>query len=298
MTHASLAGDYERVRRAIEFLRANAARQPDLGAVAAHLALSPAHFQRLFRRWAGVSPKRFLQYLNASQAKQLLRKSVSVLDTAFSVGLSGPGRLHDLILSSEAVTPGQYARRGAGLTIRYGLHDSPFGRCLLASTERGLCALRFVDGGAEDEALAELRQEWPRARCVADESATASAARSIFAGRPARLLLFLEGTNLQLKVWEALLRLPEGTALSYRDLAERIGSPRATRAVASAVGANPIAYLIPCHRVLRAAGELGGYRWGLERKALMLAREQARGDAAQAAARPLAGSTRGGRSHG
>jgi AraC family transcriptional regulator of adaptative response/methylated-DNA-[protein]-cysteine methyltransferase len=274
-----VSADYERIRRAIEFIRANASEQPSLAEVASSVGLSPSHFQRLFRRWAGVSPKRFLQHLNATAAKRLLRDSRSVLDTALEVGLSGPSRLHDLIVSSEAVTPGQYARRGEGLTLRYGLHDSLFGNCLLATTERGVCALRFVEPGQEGRTLDELREEWPRAKFTRDQPVTAAVARTIFAERRStQILLYLEGTNFQLKVWEALIRIPDRSVTSYDDLARRIGRPQAARAVANAVGANPIGYLIPCHRVLRSSGAWGGYRWGLARKELMLMREFVRAD--------------------
>ncbi len=283
--------DYDRIRRAIDFLRKNAPAQPRLAKVAAHVGLSEAHFQRMFRRFAGVSPKRFLQFLTAAEAKRLLRESTSVLDTAFSIGLSGPSRLHDLLLSTEAVTPGEYARRGTGLTLRHGLHDSPFGRCLLATTERGLCAVRFVDAATAAPALAELRNEWPSARFVHDPRTTAAVARSVFGERKKPLLLFLQGTNFQLKVWEGLLRLPESTTISYSDLARRLGCPNATRAVASAVGDNPIGWLIPCHRVLRSSAALGGYRFGLERKELLLARELAklRGEGVRDAPPPRSG---------
>lgn len=286
-----MSRDYERIRRAIEFLRTSAAEQPRLATVAAHVGLSEAHFQRLFRRFAGVSPKRFLQFLTAVEAKRLLRESTSVLDTAFATGLSGPGRLHDLLLATEAVTPGEYARRGSGLTLRHGLHDSPFGRCLLATTERGVCALRFVDPATEELLLAELHEEWPLARFVADPRATGAVARALFGGRKGPLLLFLQGTNFQLKVWEGLLRIPEGTTISYADFARRLGCPNATRAVANAVGDNPIGWLIPCHRVLRSSGALGGYRFGIERKELLLAREMAlaRGEASADGARGAAG---------
>ena len=294
----AMDSDYERIRSAIGFLRDRARRQPRLATVAAHVGLSPAHFQRVFRRWAGVSPKRFLQFLSAAEAKRLLRESRTVLDTAFAVGLSGPGRLHDLLLSTEAVTPGEYARRGAGLTLRHGLHDSPFGRCLLTTTERGVCALRFVEAAAQERALAELREEWPQARFVEDARGTARVARALFSRRQEPILLFLQGTNFQLKVWEGLLRIPEGATISYADLARRLGVPRATRAVASAVGDNPIGWLIPCHRVLRSSGALGGYRWGIERKELLLAREMARARGAGEADATRTGRGPRERSHG
>ena len=270
--------DYARVKDAIMFIASNASEQPTLEDVAAHVGLSPYHFQRLFRRWAGVSPKRFLQHLNASRAKVLLRDSMPVLDTAFAVGLSGPGRLHDLIVMTEAVTPGEYAAHGDGIAIRYGVHETPFGPCLIAVTDRGICALRFTDEDNVENAVAELERDWRRATLVRDDSGTSASVRTIFdrAGdATGPLPLLLRGTNFQLKVWEALLRVPETCLISYGDLAERIGMPSATRAVASAVGANPIAFVIPCHRVLRSSGALGGYRWGLDRKVVMLEREMA-----------------------
>jgi AraC family transcriptional regulator of adaptative response/methylated-DNA-[protein]-cysteine methyltransferase len=273
-----LDSDYVRIKDAIMFIAGNASAQPTLEDVATHVGLSPYHFQRLFRRWAGVSPKRFLQHLNASRAKVLLRDSMPVLNTAFAVGLSGPGRLHDLIVTTEAVTPGEYAAHGDGIAIRYGVHETPFGPCLIAVTDRGICALRFTDEDNVENAVAELERDWRRATLVRDDSGTSAFVGTIFdrAGdATGPLPLLLRGTNFQLKVWEALLRVPETCLISYGDLAERIGMPSATRAVASAVGANPIAFVIPCHRVLRSSGALGGYRWGLDRKVVMLEREMA-----------------------
>ena len=269
--------DYEKIKQAIHYVRANASTQPSLEEIAGTVDLSPAYFQRMFRRWAGVSPKRLLQYLNAAEAKQLLRESIPVLEAAFAVGLSGPSRLHDLIVSTEGVTPGEYAERGQGLDIRYGWHGSPFGCCLIGLTERGVCALRFADSSEVEDELDQFREEWSRARLIKDQHRTSKVVEKIFKTEiPRQLLLHLRGTNFQLKVWEALLRIPEHCVASYSDLANRLGIPTATRAVANAVGANPIAFLIPCHRVLRSTGELGGYRWGLDRKAVMLARELAR----------------------
>jgi len=270
-----MVSDYDRIKDAILFIMESAPRQPSLDEISGRIGLSPSRLQRLFTAWAGVSPKRFLQYLTAEEAKRLLRDSVPVLDAAFALGLSGPGRLHDLIVAAEAATPGEYARFGAGLSIRYGVHDTPFGPCLVGLTDRGVCALRFSDDPEAAAQIAELRAEWRRADLARDDGAAARAADAIFGGsiRKEPLSLFLKGTNFQLKVWEGLLRIPEGCALSYGDLARRLGMPSSSRAVAAAVGSNPVAYLIPCHRVLRASGALGGYRWGLERKAAMLARE-------------------------
>ncbi len=284
-----MQSDYEKIKQAIEYVRTHASAQSTLEQIAATVGLSPAYFQRLFRRWAGVSPKRLLQYVNAAEAKRLLRESTPVLEAAFAVGLSGPSRLHDLIVSTEAVTPGEYAEHGSGLEIRYGWHDSPFGCCLIGLTDRGVCALRFADPSEVEGELDQFREEWAQARLTKDQLATSEVIEKIFnsevPGRGSGLInprcgghffLHLRGTNFQLKVWEALLRIPEHCVTSYSDLASRLGIPTATRAVANAVGANPIAYLIPCHRVLRSTGELGGYRWGLDRKAVMLTRELAR----------------------
>lgn len=285
-----MSTDYERVRDAILYIEAHASEQPELDDVARHIGLSPAHLQRTFRKWAGISPKRFLQALTASRAKELLRESRPVLDTAFEVGLSGSGRLHDLMIATEAMTPGEYKRGGAGLQIRYGEHETPFGRCLLGATDRGIVGIRFFDKDHETSTIAEFTAEWPNADLERDDCGTASLARQVFesgiadggggAGadtdsREPKVNLLLRGTNFQIKVWEALVRVPEGTLIAYSELASRMGIPSSTRAVASAVGANPIAYLIPCHRVLRASGELGGYRWGADRKAVMLERELA-----------------------
>ena len=272
-----MQSDYERVRAAITCIAENAADQPTLEQVAAHVGLSPYHFQRLFTRWAGVSPKRFLQHVTATRAKALLRDSRPVLDTAFEVGLSGPGRLHELLVTAEAMTPGEYRRHGEGVTVRYGYGDSPFGRCFVASTDRGICSLQFVEAEADARALERVEHEWPKARFERDDESAGRVIDEVFGSSGSATALpspvHLRGTNFQLQVWEALLRVPEGCVISYGDLAERIGVPAATRAVANAVGANPVAYLIPCHRVLRSSGELGGYRWGVDRKLVMLERE-------------------------
>ena len=269
--------DYDRIAQAIAYLEAHVAERPSLPNVARVTGLSPFHFQRLFRRWAGVSPKRLLQYMTAQRAKAALRNGRTVLDAAYDTGLSGPGRLHDLLVSVEAVTPGEVRAAGAGVTIRWGQHETPFGRCLVAVTDRGVCQLAF-DQERLGDLLGRLEREWPAARLQRDQAGTAPFVRRIFAPRHrARPLpLHVRGTNFQLKVWEALLRIPPGTTTSYGDLADRIGAPGAARAVGSAVGANPVAYVIPCHRVLRASGALGGYRWGTDRKRVMLAREAVR----------------------
>jgi len=269
-----MSSDYQRIARAIHFIRERAEAQPTLDEVAEFLGLSPFHFQRLFSRWAGVSPKRFLQHLTAEHARALLRSSKTVLETSFEVGLSGPGRLHDLLVAVEGATPGEIRSGGAELVIGYGLHATPFGDCLLAATARGICRLEFIDGGPA-EAVARLRAAWPEAQIREDRELSAGYCRRIFhpVAHDGQLTLQLRGTNFQLQVWQALLRIPAGTVTSYGDLAARLGAPSASRAVGSAVGRNPIGYLIPCHRVLRGDGELGGYRWGTERKLAILGRE-------------------------
>lgn len=269
-----LSEDYARVEQAIRFLESNARRQPGLAEVAAHVGLSEYHFQRLFTRWAGISPKRFLQFLTKENAKALLART-SVLSAAYEAGLSSPGRLHDLLVQTEAVTPGEYRSGGAGVDIAYGFHPSPFGECLLGVTGRGVCFLGFVES-SRPAALEELRQNWPNAALTESPSRTAPLVESIFGSRPAAPLnLHLRGTNFQIKVWEALLRLSPGETTTYRGLADRIGQAGAARAVGSAVGRNPLAYLIPCHRVLRQVGGFGDYRYGSARKKAILMREDA-----------------------
>lgn len=270
--------DYARVERAIRFLASNRGRQPELAEVAASVHLSEYHFQRLFQRWAGISPKRFLQYLTKEDAKRRLRESASVLEAALGAGLSGSGRLHELLVECEAVTPGDIRRAGAGLEVRYGFHPSPFGDCLLAATPRGICALRFVGSTGRAAEIEALRREWPNAHWIHEPKSTGALARHAFLGfaRSGALRLHLRGTNFQIKVWEALLALPEGCVTTYSALAGAIGHPGSARAVGGAVGHNPIALLIPCHRVLRSAGDVSGYRWGSARKQAILARESAR----------------------
>jgi AraC family transcriptional regulator of adaptative response/methylated-DNA-[protein]-cysteine methyltransferase len=274
--------DYRRIEQAIAYLEEHALEQPSLDDVAEHIGLSSYHFQRLFKSWAGVSPKRFLQYLTIENAKKLLRESVSVLDTALDVGLSGPSRLHDLFVSVEAMTPGEFKDQGKELLISYGFHATPFGECLLAVTPRGICSLAFVEPKARSVALNELQETWQEATLVENQSAGKDAIKTIFGQTrnktQAPLKVLLRGTNFQVKVWQALLRIPEGTVVSYGSLADAVGHPGAHRAVGTAVGHNPVAYLIPCHRVLRANGEIGGYHWGTTRKRAILAREAAFSD--------------------
>ena len=279
------AMDYARIERALRFLNANQLRRPSLEEIAAHVHLSQFHFERLFQRWAGTSPKRFLQYLTKEHAKTLLRDSKSLLDVAGESGLSGVGRLHDLFVSCEAVTPGEYKLRGKGVTIRYGFHPTPFGECLLGLTERGVCDLRFLTT-PKPAALRELRDDWSGAELLEDASETEAICRQIFdatsGNRHTPFHLHLRGTNFQLKVWQALLTIPPGSLTNYGSLAAKIRAPKAQRAVGSAVGRNPIAYLIPCHRVIRSLGVIGDYRWGTARKQAMLAWEASRVEERQA----------------
>jgi len=275
--------DYRRIERAIEFLTVRAARRPPLDEVAAHVGLSPFHFQRLFLRWAGTTPSRFVRYLTAEHARACLRDARSVLHAALDAGLSGPGRLHDLMVNVCAVTPGEARGRGAGLRMAYGIHATPFGPARIAVTARGIAGLEFLDASADGDPRGgpgALSEAWPEADLIHDPAGTAPWIRRIFEAGPGTaerpLPVLLRGTNLQLRVWEALLAIPEGAVTSYGRLAAALGRPKAARAVAGAVAANPIAYLIPCHRVLRETGAIGGYRWGENRKRAILGREFAR----------------------
>jgi AraC family transcriptional regulator of adaptative response/methylated-DNA-[protein]-cysteine methyltransferase len=266
--------DYQRMADTLAWISDHFEEQPTLSDIAARAGTSPYHFQRLFSRWVGLSPKKYVQYLTLERAKASLDASQSVLTAAFSSGLSGPGRLHDLFVNVEGVTPGEYKRGGAGLVIRHGVHDSPFGPCLLMHTERGICGLAFVDGDRDESTLASMAARWPKARLLDDAGAGAALASRIFAPRRGdALTVLLHGTPFQIQVWEALLRIPPGAVTSYQALADRIGKPNASRAVGTANGANPVSYLIPCHRVIRKSGALGGYRWGLGRKLAMLSHE-------------------------
>ena len=270
--------DYDRVERAIRYIAANRLEQPSLDEVADAMGLSPFHAQRMFSRWAGLSPKRFLGLLTVEHAKSLLRSSESVLGAAFEVGLSGGSRLHDLFLSFEAITPGEYKSQGAELQLRWGVHETPFGPALLVASDRGLSRLEFMVGGRLERALAEAKADWPLSSLSEDASATMPYAEAAFGkhqdAQPLRL--FAKGTPFQIQVWRALMRIPDGSAVSYGDLAAELGRPGIARAVGRACGANRIGVLIPCHRVLRETGALGGYRWGLERKQAVLAWESSR----------------------
>lgn len=271
------AEDYRTVEQAIRFLEANFRRQPSLDEMAASVHLSKYHFERLFKRWAGITPTQFLRFLTLEHAKDTLRQSTSVLQATYEAGLSSPGRLHDLFVTFEAITPGEYKRRGAGLEIAYGFHDTPFGRCLLATTPRGICGLSFLPDGDGQVTLRELKARWPQAHFYEDPLQTGPLVEQIFAPGPHRLPfhLMLKGTNFQVKVWQALLAIPPGAMVSYQDVAAYIGQPNATRAVGSAIGRNPVAYLIPCHRVISRTGQIHLYHWGTARKKAMLAREAA-----------------------
>ena len=274
---------YDQVGQALEFIASNWEEQPGLGDVADQVGMSEHHFQRLFSRWVGLSPKKFLSVLTLDQARRRLDNSVSVLDAAYDSGLSGPGRLHDLFVSYEAMTPGEYKAQGAGMVIRHGWHDSPFGRTLLMVTDRGLCGLAFLDERGEDGCFQDMADRWPQARFVEDLAETGALMQVIFrqpgeepmgSGQPLRL--FIKGTEFQVKVWEALMELPQASLTTYGDIAKRLNMPTgAARAVGTAVGMNPISWLIPCHRVIRNSGALGGYRWGLPRKLAMMGWEAA-----------------------
>ena len=295
---ATLTADYSRIEKAIRYLdrerpfaRSSAAgpapnsapnsapsSAPSLAQVAKHVGLSESHFQRMFTRWAGISPKRFVQHRTAEVVKRLLREQRPVLEATYEAGLSGPGRLYDLVVNAEAVTPGELQRGGLGVTVSYGFHPTPFGECLIAVTPRGICHLAFVAPVTRKESLARLEHDWPLAHLVADQDATRGTAAEAFpppgSGEVPALALHVKGTNFQLKVWRALLEIPVGTVTTYGALASAIGDPKASRAVGTAVGSNPVSYLIPCHRVIRASGELGGYAWGVERKKVMIFKER------------------------
>jgi AraC family transcriptional regulator of adaptative response/methylated-DNA-[protein]-cysteine methyltransferase len=272
--------DYARVARIIRFIQSRVHEQPSLAECAAHVGLSEFHVQRLFQRWAGVSPKRFLQFLTLDAAKLELAEARSLLDASLAVGLSGPSRLHDLFLAIERMTPGEYKAQAAGLTLRWGVEATPLGPALLAALDRGLCGVSFLGDGGEAAAVEELAARWPRATLARAPGAVArygAALRARLRGEPAQPFgVVLKGTPFQLQVWEALLRVPPGALVSYGDVAERVCSRAAARAVGAAVGANPLAVLIPCHRVIRGTSAFGGYRWGAERKLALLAAEHAR----------------------
>jgi AraC family transcriptional regulator of adaptative response/methylated-DNA-[protein]-cysteine methyltransferase len=283
MNLQSSAEDYKRIEKAILYLEKNAYRRPDLKEVARTVNLSEYHFQRLFRRWAGISPKRFLQFLTLERVKSLMKGSGNLLDITYEAGLSSAGRLHDLFVNVDAVTPGEFRRHGENLSIRYGFYPSPFGECLIAVTDRGITNLAFVQPGNRTTMVRDLKTQWKRADVTEDPAATRPYVEKIFAPSLSRSKadLFVKGTNFQIKVWKALLRIPRGAVISYEDMARQIGLPKAVRAVANAVASNPIAFLIPCHRVILKSGAFGGYRWGGTRKKAILAWEASREEKAQ-----------------
>ncbi len=271
--------DFDRIATVIRYLDENHAKQPSLSELATAAGLSESHFHRLFRRWAGVTPKEFLQSLTVEQAKRRLRESASVLDTALDSGLSGPGRLHDLLVTIEAASPGEFKSGGRGMNIAWGFAESPFGLCSLGWNPRGVCHLAFHEPDEPSEEPSSLQENWPNATLEQNNSAARRQARIIFnsaAAPVAPLRAFVRATPFQLRVWRALVRIPEGCVTSYRTMAGAIGSPNASRAVGTACGSNSIAYLIPCHRVIRETGVVQGYRWGTTRKRALLAWESSR----------------------
>ena len=274
MPLAAAAADYDVVRRAIGHIRGHWREQPEIEAIAEAAGVTPTELHHLFRRWAGLTPKAFLQALTLDGARQLLRDSASVLDATYEVGLSGPGRLHDLFVTHEAMSPGEWKTGGEGLTIRFGFHPSPFGSALVMATERGLAGLAFADPGEERAALADMKARWPRAAYVEDSARTAVVAKRIFdqsqwqESQPLRVVLI--GTDWEVRVWEALMQIPMGRLVTYSDIAGKVRSPAAARAVGAAVGKNPVSFVVPCHRVVGKSGELTGYHWGITRKRAML----------------------------
>jgi len=269
--------DYDRIAKTIGFLEENFKQQPSLAQMAENIHVSEFHFHRLFQRWAGISPKRFLQYLTKEYAKQLLKNS-DLLDVSLSAGLSSPSRLHDLFVNCEAMSPGEYKQKAKGLIINYGFHPTPLGVCFIAITGRGLCNLSFIDKANRGNFLDDFHKVWKNAKFNRDQEKTEKYVKMIFSPRistkaESPINVLCKGTNFQIKVWEALLKIPSGNLVTYKTIAQMIGSPKAVRAVGTAVGNNPIAYLIPCHRVIRKDGCIGGYRWGFARKRAILGME-------------------------
>ena len=282
LSPATHCADYDVVRRIIAYISQNWRDQPSLEDIADHVGLSTSHVHHLFRRWAGLSPKGFLQAITLDNAKRLLASSASVLDATYEVGLSGPGRLHDLFVTHEAMTPGDYKAKGAGLTLSYGYHPSPFGETIVVATPRGLAGLGWVDDGDHAGALADMTRRWPAATYVQDQEATATYVARVFEDarwRPDQPLnVVLIGTDFEVRVWRTLLGIPLGRATTYSAIAERLGNPKAARAVGAAVGRNPISFVVPCHRVLGRSGALTGYHWGLTRKQAILGWEAGKGE--------------------
>jgi AraC family transcriptional regulator of adaptative response/methylated-DNA-[protein]-cysteine methyltransferase len=279
--------DYDSVRRAIAFISDHWRTQPTIEAIADAAGATPDELHHLFRRWAGLTPKAFMQALTLDHAKILLRDSASILDAALDSGLSGPGRLHDLFVTHEAMSPGEWKGGGAGMTMRYGFHPSPFGTAIVIATERGLAGLAFADTGGEQAALADMQRRWPNAAYVEDYLSTAPIAQRIFdpklwrPDQPLRVVLI--GTDFEVRVWETLLKIPMGKAVCYSDIAVNIKSPKASRAVGAAIGKNPVSFVVPCHRALGKDGKLTGYHWGITRKQAMLGWEAGQVSAAKAA---------------
>jgi AraC family transcriptional regulator, regulatory protein of adaptative response / methylated-DNA-[protein]-cysteine methyltransferase len=274
MPLAGAAADYDVVRKAIGHIRGHWREQPEIEAIAEAAGVTPTELHHLFRRWAGLTPKAFLQALTLHGARELLRDSASVLDATYEVGLSGPGRLHDLFVTHEAMSPGEWKSGGEGLTINFGFHPSPFGSALVMATERGLAGLAFADPGKERATLADMKGRWPRASYVEDSARTAAIAKRIFdpvqwqAEQPLRVVLI--GTDFEVRVWDTLLKIPMGKLVTYSDIAGKMRAPKAARAVGAAVGKNPISFVVPCHRVVGKSGDLTGYHWGITRKRAML----------------------------
>jgi AraC family transcriptional regulator, regulatory protein of adaptative response / methylated-DNA-[protein]-cysteine methyltransferase len=284
MPLAGAAADYDVVRKAIGHIRGHWREQPEIEAIAEAAGVTPTELHHLFRRWAGLTPKAFLQALTLDGARQLLRDSASVLDATYEVGLSGPGRLHDLFVTHEAMSPGEWKAGGEGTTIHYGFHPSPFGSALVMATGRGLAGLAFADPGHERATLADMQARWPRATYVEDSARTAALAKRIFdpaqwqAQQPLRVVLI--GTDFEVRVWDALLQIPMGRVATYSGIAAKLAKPKASRAVGAAVGKNPVSFVVPCHRVVGKSGDLTGYHWGITRKHAMLGWEAGRVGAA------------------
>jgi AraC family transcriptional regulator of adaptative response/methylated-DNA-[protein]-cysteine methyltransferase len=274
------ASDYEIVKRAIAYTTENYRAQPEVDAIAHAAGTDARKLNALFRRWCGLSPNVFLQSVTLDNARKILRESPNILDASYELGLSGPGRLHDLFVTHESMSPGEWKTGGQGLTVHYGFHPSPFGSALVMATDRGLCGLAFADAGGEREALDDMRGRWPNARYAEDSARTVVYAQRIFdSGRwkpDAPLRVVLIGTDFEIRVWETLLKIPLGRATTYSDIARKIERPKASRAVGAAVGKNPISFVVPCHRVVGKSGALTGYHWGLTRKRAMLGWEAAR----------------------
>jgi AraC family transcriptional regulator of adaptative response/methylated-DNA-[protein]-cysteine methyltransferase len=271
---STAATDYDIVRRAIAHIRGNWRAQPEVEEIAEAAGVSATDLHHLFRRWAGLTPKAFLQALTLDHARHLLRDAASVLDATYEVGLSGPGRLHDLFVTHEAMSPGEWKAGGEGLTITYGFHPSPFGTALVLTTERGLCGMAFADAGDETSAFADMSSRWPKATYTQDASRTEPLAQRIFdpnlwrPDRPLRVVLI--GTDFEVRVWETLMSIPFGRLTTYSDIAAKVQAPKAARAVGAAVGKNPVCFVVPCHRVVGKSGDITGYHWGLTRKRAIL----------------------------